>query len=129
MTEPITALLQTTFKMPYDSRGRYQPPPGLPYRSSQCAQSCQYPGSTSYRQNRGVATLLENLDLWATELSELVACCSALYNDDASARNEGNNREARVLLDSLRARLEAVDSHLRWDGLEEAPRPIVRRWR
>ena len=114
--------------MPHDPRGRYQSSHrGSLYRGSQYDRPRYLSDSSLDRRDCSVATLLENLDLWATELPLLAAECIRLYNNATLARDEGDRREFTRLLDNLRAQLEAVDNDLRWGGLREGPRPNVRR--
>lgn len=124
----VITLSCTRSNMPYDPRRRYEcSHRGSSYSDSRYHRPSFPSDSSRDRRRPDVATLLANIDLWATELPLLASECFRLYNNATLARDEGSRREFTRLMDSLKAQLESVDEDLRWDGLGEAPRRNVRR--
>lgn len=114
--------------MPYDPRGRYYP---LSQRGS-LSHSIQYFSSfredeREHYRNRPIRELLRNLELWAQELPLRVADCNSMYSRAMSAQEWGHYEEVRSTLNKLRDQLDAIDDDLKWNGIQEAPRPNMRR--
>lgn len=114
--------------MPYVPRGRYY----APSQRDSLSQNIQYFSSfrgdeREHRRNRPIRELLRNLELWAQELPLMVADCNSMYNRAMSAQEWGHYEEVASTLNKLRDQLDAIDDDLKWNGLQEAPRPNVRR--